>query len=595
VSAALTQAGAPGAAIARTAQIALVLAVVLPTCVMLAMPPSPTLLNQCAAMAVWGIVVACIGLAAAPRDSAVSMRSVWPLAMALALTLASGIASALRAWPSSVALSTLPALMVAALVVRSALRLAPVWRRYLGAWFLTALLVAGLINACIGLVQVLMPEWPDGEWVARSSGRAVGNLRQPNHLSTLLLWSVIAVVGLVELRRLGRRSAIGIGLLLMLATVLTASRTGMVGTLLLSVWGIADRRLARSSRAALALMPLLYASLWGGAALWAHATEHVFAGEMRMSAAATGDLTSSRFAIWSDALSLIAREPLSGVGFGEFNLAWTLSELPTRPTAFFDHTHNLPLQLWVEMGVPAGSLVVILLSLAIVQAWRRMKASEGDDGVLRRAALLLLVMVGLHSMLEYPLWYAYFLLPAAFAWGISLAPEADAADAAAMPPPMALASGGLVWAGLLTALGAFAAAIDYRSVVSIYDPPDNAASLEDRIARGQASLLFGHHADYAAATAFGPPKAPLSPSQELAFKRAPHQLLDVRLMIAWSQALAAQGELDKARWLAARIREFRNSGADEYFAPCSDPAQAAQAFQCQPPTRVVHWREFTQR
>ncbi len=110
---------------------------------------------------------------------------------------------------------------------------------------------------------------------------------------------------------------------------------------------------------------------------------------------------------------------------------------------------------------------------------------------------------------------------------------------------------------------------------------------------GQRSPLFGHHADYAAATAFGEPHAPLSPPQQLAFKRAPHQLLDVRLMIAWSQALAAEGEVDKARWLAARIREFRNPGADEYFAPCQDPAQAALAFQCQPPTREVHWREFT--
>jgi len=153
----------------------------------------------------------------------------------------------------------------------------------------------------------------------------------------------------------------------------------------------------------------------------------------------------------------------------------------------------------------------------------------------------------------------------------------------------------LAMAGLAMSIGAAAAMLDYRSVVVIYDPPDNASPLEDRIARGQRSPLFGHHADYAAATAFGEPKAPLSPSQELAFKRAPHQLLDIRLMIAWSQALATQGELDKARWLAARIREFRNPGSDEYFAPCNDPALAPHAFQCQPPTRVVNWREFVQR
>ena len=66
-------------------------------------------------------------------------------------------------------------------------------------------------------------------------------------------------------------------------------------------------------------------------------------------------------------------------------------------------------------------------------------------------------------------------------------------------------------------------------------------------------------------------------------------------MIAWAQALDAEGKTDQARWLAARIREFRNPGADEFFAPCAVAAEAAQAFQCQPPQRAWHWREFVSR
>ncbi|HEY2977662.1 MAG TPA: Wzy polymerase domain-containing protein, partial [Burkholderiaceae bacterium] len=275
------------------------------------------------------------------------------------------------------------------------------------------------------------------------------------------------------------------------------------------------------------------------------------------------------------------------------------SEFPNRPTAFFDHTHNLPLQLLVEFGIPLGSLIFALLLGALYQAWRRAWACEGNQGVAKRAAFMMVLMIGLHSLLEYPLWYAYFLLPTAFAWGFALAKPSGANGAtAATAPADASASPAanrtLALAGIAMTIGAAAAALDYWRVVVIYDPPERAAPLEERIERGQRSPLFGHHADYAAATAFGDPKAPLSASQQLAFKRAPHQLLDVRLMIAWSQALAAQGEMDKARWLAARIREFRNPGADEFFAPCQRPEQATQAFQCQPPQRVVDWREFTQ-
>ena len=74
-----------------------------------------------------------------------------------------------------------------------------------------------------------------------------------------------------------------------------------------------------------------------------------------------------------------------------------------------------------------------------------------------------------------------------------------------------------------------------------------------RIAAGQRSWLFAHHADYAAVTTDDASRPPTP-----AFARAPHYLLDTRLMIAWAQALARAGELDKARHLAQRLREFRN-------------------------------------
>jgi hypothetical protein len=390
-------------------------------------------------------------------------------------------------------------------------------------------------------------------------------------------------------------------LALLFAVVLTASRTGLVGTVLLAAWGLVDRRLSRSSRWTLCLVPVICGLMWVGLGAWAHHDPRAFAGEARLSHG--GDLSSSRFAIWSDTLEMIRGEPWMGVGYGEFNIAWTLTEFPDRPVAFFDHTHNLPLQLLVELGIPFGSLVIVLLFVALVRAGCRAWACEGDAGLARRAAFMIVLMIALHSMLEYPLWYAYFLLPTAFAWGFALSrprppnlPSGEVVEVDASPVPQAArGQRALVFAGLAMTIGAAAAVLDYWRVVVIYDPPENAAPLEERIERGQRSPLFGHHADYAAATAFGEPKAPLSPSQQLAFKRAPHQLLDVRLMIAWSQALAAQGEMDKARWLAARIREFRNPGADEFFAPCQQPEEAARAFQCQPPQRVVHWREFTQQ
>jgi hypothetical protein len=143
-------------------------------------------------------------------------------------------------------------------------------------------------------------------------------------------------------------------------------------------------------------------------------------------------------------------------------------------------------------------------------------------------------------------------------------------------------------------LGASFAAWEYHRVVLIYQPNGDGSSLEQRIRAGQAGWLFGHHADYAAATTAEPPA-----SAGAAFQRTTHVLLDTRLMMAWARALAESGEpdgVDKGRYLAARLREFRNPAADEFFAPCEtppgEPAASPLPFQCDPPLKAWSWRDF---
>jgi hypothetical protein len=320
-------------------------------------------------------------------------------------------------------------------------------------------------------------------------------------------------------------------------------------------------------------------------AQWAAASQHTFGGSERL---AESDISSSRFAIWANTLELIRRQPWTGVGFGEFNLAWTLTPFPGRPVAFFDHTHNLPLQLAVELGLPLATAVMALLLWALARGLRHAWTAEGDRGTARRAAMLMVLMIGLHSLLEYPLWYSYFLLPAAWAWGYALHGARPAAEPAAVPAP----APALAWAGLALAVGAALSVVDYARVAAIFSSRPGLAPLEQRIGDGRASLLFGHHADYAAVTS-----GVDLPDAEQAFDRATHYLLDARLMIAWSKALEAQGRLDEARFLAARLREFRNPDAAAFFeacplAPRTATASASAPFQCEVAAGAPNWRQY---
>ncbi len=573
-------------------------AVCAPTLLAFNVAPSPTFLNQALAFIGWGFVACAMGWIVRlshDRQREALLATAVPGA---ALAVVGCMAAVSWFWgslPSALALSGIATLLATYVVLAAgagAGAMNSARARTVFLVFCLAWLIAGMSNALLAIVQVFAPDWTDGLWIARSAlpGRAVGNLRQPNHVCTLLLWAAIAAVVLVESRSLRLRVAVPVLAVLGLALVLTASRSAIVGVGLLALWGALDRRLSRFSRLLLVAMPVLYALAWAGVAAWADATHETFGGQQRL---AEADLSASRFRIWSDTWQLIRQHPWFGVGFGEFNFAWSLSVLPQRPPAFFDHTHNLFLQWAVEYGVPAALVMTALLIACLVRIGRAGARFRDDARALMlRSTLALLVLIALHSQLEYPLWYAYFLLPTAFLLGFGQAmartgeqPEEQQVQSAEVTNPALLVGGAALVVGASAAVG------DYARVSTIFDG-DSPVSLSERISRGQRSFFFAHHADYAAATTSEQPRQELS-----AFSGAAHYLLDTRLMIGWSQAWAAAGDLPRARYLAARLREFRNPQSAEFFAPCQGlPGEAPGAivpYQCEAADeRSLRWTDF---
>ena len=573
------------------------IAIGLPALLAFNLPPSSTFLNQAAALAGWGVFAMLLSLSCQRGDhrSAPASAGLWALLAALA---ALAGAALLSVWASSLpvglALSSAGMLGAALAIVAVS---ASVRQRGLGApvfeAFCLALVIVGALSLLIALIQYFLPAWPDGDWLARpgAGGRVGGNVRQPNHLSSLLLWSLAATVWLHAAwsrRNVAPRTVLNaVAAVAMLAftfgVVLTVSRTGAVCIVLLAVWGVVDKQLPRFTRVLLWLLPLFLVVFWVGVTEWAAMSQHEFAGDDQLH---KGDLSSSRFGIWKNTLALIAMHPWTGVGWGEFNFAWTLTPFPGRPVAFFDHTHNLPLQLAVEIGIPLAVLVLALVAVALVWAFNQARRQDGLERTTSACALVMVLMIGIHSLLEYPLWYAYFLLPAAFAFGTALAQPASPGEGrpASRSPLLVVASAAVVLAGVV-------AVVDYQRVVQIFAPDADAAPLAERIAAGQDSWFFAHHADYAAVT------TALHPSEAMhGFDRAPHYLLDARLMIAWSKALAEQGDLERARYVAQRLKEFKHPLGVSFFAECDDPlAGKPVPFQCTPPSMPLTYLDFRKR
>ena len=288
-----------------------------------------------------------------------------------------------------------------------------------GAW-----LLAACLSAVFGLLQYFGASAHFSNWISYSStGEAYGNLRQRNQLATLLnigmaalLWALPVVADGLQTRsasarlsQAARAAVLAAAALLAAGTAASASRTGLVQLLLISAlvvfWWRKDARSNLVAPGRLALVALLSYALASQLLPWlagvGNGDNDILA---RLKPAEL--VCNSRLVLWSNVLQIIAQKPWLGWGPGELAFAHfnTLYAGP-RFCESLDNAHNLPLQSAVVLGVPA---TLALGGLAGWWLFRVRPLREADHD--RRLAWVVLTLIAVHSLLEYPLWYSPFQL-----------------------------------------------------------------------------------------------------------------------------------------------------------------------------------------
>lgn len=115
---------------------------------------------------------------------------------------------------------------------------------------------------------------------------------------------------------------------------------------------------------------------------------------------------SARLQFWYDSWRIFLQSPLLGVGSGQLlNNTFLLIDSPTAMASkrTFEHAHNLFLHLLAEMGITSFLFILIcLISWLKAFKWRNLNLETWW-------IISLLSIIGIHSMLEYPLWFTFFL------------------------------------------------------------------------------------------------------------------------------------------------------------------------------------------
>ena len=306
------------------------------------------------------------------------------------------------------------------------------------------LLAGAELSALIGVVQHF--RWHtllDTVITAKITAGVYGNLAQPNHFANYISLGLISLGLLLQQRGLRAVHAVPLVVPLLFVLVLSGSRSSWLYLLMMAglAWWYARRdagqRLLLNYSllliAGFGVMHLIVqASLMTGVSGGAANPVDGYAPVQRLlDVSSTGGL---RLYMWREAGLMFMQSPWLGVGFGQF--AWhhflMLPELqPGNITGLYNNAHNLIFQLAAETGIVG--LLAFFVPLGVWFYGLRLKDSPlhqaGSTEPSQRAALdrdldgahwwgyAALGVLAIHSLLEYPLWYAFFVAVAAILLG----------------------------------------------------------------------------------------------------------------------------------------------------------------------------------
>lgn len=276
----------------------------------------------------------------------------------------------------------------------------------------TAVLLGALVSFFIALCQWLSIDligiWAFG---LPRGDRPYGNLAQPNNLASLLLAGVVAALYLRFSAKWGNLLSDLIVVLLMSGVAMTQSRTALVAFVLLLIGLVFARRrlildISKFEIGCGGALGLLFWFAWPTLSGFLYLNSQ---GALDRLVSTGSDV---RTVMWAQLLDAAWQRPITGWGWNQVSVAQVEVAGNYPHSVFTEHSHNIFVDLMVWNGAIVGGFLGLLIF-----AWVVIRLSQIST-IAGWYAMASIMVFGTHAMLEFPLDYAFFLVPMGFFIGI---------------------------------------------------------------------------------------------------------------------------------------------------------------------------------
>ncbi|NNG77454.1 polymerase [Acinetobacter sp. ANC 4277] len=282
--------------------------------------------------------------------------------------------------------------------------------------FSVVLLLCGTLTGIIAICQWLtLDAYIPGMVNMQNAVRPYANFAQPNNMATFLLMSLLAGLYLYEKKKIHTKWLVPAVFIMLMSLALSQSRTSWVACVCIIVY------LAYQQFKGYISIKWYYLAAWLTVfiglvlvlpVIGSYLTQllDIQIKAVDIARRATGDM--SRLTIWNQMLHAIIDRPCFGYGWNQTSVAYTLVSDHFQGPVWVRSAHNFILDFILWNGLIVGIPFLAYFGYWGYQLNKQVSSVESVIGILMIGAVLI------HSMLEFPQYYAYFLLPVGFIIGL---------------------------------------------------------------------------------------------------------------------------------------------------------------------------------